>query len=243
MSNQEDSRLYHRFSVNHPNLCYVTQNKTVLGFVTEISYGGFSLDLNPKTKSQLQPSNLIELHFLDRSIQCEVEERYLKNNKAGYQLKHEQTIVLTFLKEIIPWLRAGAALSYLQKLELDGFEAELPEHLSFEGPIPIEIEWLGVDTQKSPNFSMTFTQDKVIYQLNKNNGLLETLHNVWPGGESGEMRKTSMLDSTIFRTGLAILIGMSNYSESSTYKQLVDNLLNLHNRATQSLPSPIKKAS
>ena len=243
MDNQEDARLYHRFSVNHPDLCYVTHNQSLLGYVTEISYGGFSLDLNRKTNSNKTQCDLVEFHFLDKSIQCEVEERYSRNNKAGYRLKHEQTKVLTFLKEIIPWIRAGAALSCLQKLELDGFEAELPEHLNFEGPIPIEIEWLGVDLKKSPNFSMTFTQDKVVYQLIKNNDLLETLHNVWPGGESGELRKTSILDTTILRNGLAILIGMANYNESSTYNQIVNNLLNIYKRSTQSITNPVKKAS
>lgn len=243
MNNPEDSRLYHRFTVNQPELCYATQNGIRLGFVTEISYGGFSLALNRSPNTPIKNPSSVELHFLDKSVSCEIEERYAKNNRAGYQLKHEHTAVLTFLKEIIPWLRAGAALSYLQKLERDGFEGELPEHLNFEGPIPIEIEWIGVDSQKSPNFSMTFTQDKVVYQLIKNNENIETLHNVWPGGESGEMRSTSSLDSTIVRNALAILIGLSNYSETTSYTHLAKTVLLLYERTiVNSVKHSIKAA-
>lgn len=237
MENKEDARLYHRFEINNPRLCYVTQNGHKLGAVTELSYGGFSLAPVSKTTASKKKlsvslseieSETVELHFLDKSICCQVEERYSSANKIGYQLKHEQTIVLSFLKEIIPWIRAGAALSYLQKLDREGFEGELPDYLNFEGPIPPEIEWLGLDSKKSPNFSLTFNQDKVLYQLKKLNNQIETLHNVWPGAESGDLRKTSSLDTTILRSGLAILIGLSSYSENTTYSDLSESILSIY---------------
>lgn len=230
MNNQEDPRLYYRFKIDHPRLCYVKQNGIDLGAVTEISYGGFSLNSTPKTKPTQKTIDTIELYFLDKSIFCQVEQRHNRQNKIGYQLKHEQTVVLSFLKEIIPWIRAGAALSYLQKLEREGFEEELPEYLTFEGPIPVEIEWLGLDANKFPNFSLSFNQDKVIYQLKKQNELIETLHNVWPGGESGDLRNTLSLDTTILRNGLAILVGLSSYGDTSTYNQLIDCIINLYEK-------------
>lgn len=243
MELNEESRLYHRFTINNPRLCYVTLNGNRLGIVTELSYGGFSLILTGKTTStKKKASQTIELHFLDKAIECEVEERYSNQNKAGFQLSHEQTAILSFLKEIIPWIRAGAALSYLQKLEREGFEGELPEYLNFEGPIPIEIEWLGLDHHKSPNFSMSFNQDKVLYQLKKENERLETLHNVWPGAESGELRKTLSLDTTILRNGLAVLIGLSSHDEGSTYAELVNNVINLYEAELLNSQSLKKKA-
>ncbi len=250
MDLNENSRLYHRFIINHPRLCYVSRNGTKIGVVTEISYGGLSLTpfIKPttNTKKTISASNssalqTIELHFLDRFITCQIEERYSTLDKVGYQLTHEQTQVLSFLKEIIPWIRAGAALSHLQKMEREGFEDELPDYLSFEGPIPIDIEWLGLDSQKLPNFSLNFSQDKVLYQLTKKNEQLETLHNVWPGAESGNLRPTQALDSTILRNGLAVLVGLSADVEMITYPQLINSILELYEKYQQASGKELQK--
>jgi hypothetical protein len=237
----EESRLYHRFIVNQENLCFVMQNGTLLGNVYELSYGGLSLAGIPPTKTgnskptpkELENLKTVELYFLDKSISCQVEEKYQNPNRQGYQLIHEQTQVLTFLKEIISWIRAGAALAYLEKQEREGFDGELPEYLNFDGPIPVEIEWGGIDGQKIPNFLLSLQQDKVTYQLTRKNGQLLTAHNVWPGAESGEMRMTTGLDSQIVRMGLAVLVGLSSDTESELYPKLIQLVLNLYDKNQQ----------
>lgn len=233
----ENLRLYHRFTFSNPKICFVSLSPNLTAPVKTLSYGGLSVITNSQPtsnvrkidKSNKQTLN-IELHFLDKKISCLVEERYSIVGEVGYQFSHEQTHILNFLKEIIPWMRAGAALAFLQKSERDGFEGELPEHLSFEGPIPFEIEWTGLDTNKVPNFLLSFGQDKVSYQLERKNGQLTTLHNVWPGAESGELRPTLGLDSNILRLGLAIFVGLSQDEENPNYNNILNVLLELYQK-------------
>lgn len=236
----EDARLYHRFPISNPRLFLASHGNKLLGSVQEISYGGVSLSpnqekRNPRKESEKQISAIskvtLQLSFLDRAITCQVEERYQSNEKIGYRFEHEHTEVLSFLKEIIPWIRAGSALGHLQKLERNGFEGELPEYLSFEGPIPIEVDWNGLDSQKIPNFSITFKQDKVIYQLRKEKEELITKHNVWPGAESGDLTATLKLDEMICRIGLAILVGLSNESEDPIFSEVIDKVIDLYHKA------------
>lgn len=240
MDTNEGSRLYHRFPIRNSRLCYISKNGIVLGSVSELSYGGFSLVENP---SQIQAINrlcknfesqktlTVEFCFLNHSITCQIEQRYSIHNRIGFQLVHEQTQVLSFLKEIIPWIRFGAALSQLEKMEREGSEGELPEYLNFEGPIPIEIEWNGLDSQKTPNFTINFNQDKVQYQLKRKNGQLTTSHNVWPGGESGELRSTNEIDSRILKSAIAIMVGLATNSESEVYNKIIDVVLTLFEKA------------
>jgi hypothetical protein len=236
----EDARLYHRFPINNPRLFLVSHGEKLLGFIQEISYGGFSLSPTQEKSTTIKKTSktnptvsreTLQLSFLDRTIQCQIEERYQSNDKIGYRFEHEQTEVLSFLKEIIPWIRAGAALGHLQKLETNGFEGELPDYLSFEGPIPIEVDWNGLDSKKIANFSITFKQDQVVYQLLKQNDELITKHNVWPGAESGELTPTRKLDEMICRSGLAILVGLATESQDPIFSEIIDKVIDLYQKA------------
>ncbi len=237
METLEDSRLYHRFVINNPRLCFISQNNIPLGIVQELSYGGFSLVpfpqqagnlklLSRKTAGDLNPT--VQITFLDRSITCQIEERYRSQEKIGYQLSHEQTEILSFLKEIIPWIRSGAALGRLQKLEKEGFPGELPDYLSFDGPIPVEIDWEGQASDKTPNFSIVLKQDKILYQLVRKNDRLVTGHNVWPGAESGDIRPTRLIDPIICRWSLAVLLGLASESGEGIYSILINRVLDLY---------------
>ncbi|NQW44457.1 MAG: hypothetical protein HQ462_03530 [Deltaproteobacteria bacterium] len=236
----DELRLYHRFKINNDRLCFISQSGTNVGIVTELSYGGFSLapiPTQPQLLRQLANASengaiqTIEFHFLNRSVRCQIEKRYSENEKLGYQFTHEHTQVLSFLKDIIPWIRAGAAIIYLEKLESEGFENELPDYLSFEGPIPVEVDWNGLDSQGLANFNLSFRQDKVTFQLSRKNNQLLTLHNVWPGGTSGDLRPTQGIDSMILRNSLAILLGLSTQEVGSVYPKLIEVVLNLFEKA------------
>jgi hypothetical protein len=247
MDTNEGSRLYHRFAIPNIRLCFISKNGSVLGHVSELSYGGFSLTANASQiqaikklfkNSSSQTTLTVDFSFLNYSISCQIEARYSIQDRIGFQLVHEQTQVLSFLKEIIPWIRFGAALSQLEKMEREGLEGELPEHLTFEGPIPIEIEWNGLDSKKIPNFSINFNQDKVQYQLNRKNGQLTTSHNVWPGAKTGELRPTNEIDSMILKSALAIMVGLATNSESDVYKKMIDVVLDLFEKSYSLIDYP-----
>lgn len=248
----ENLRLYHRFPILNPRICFLSTNGTPIGAVSEISYGGLSVTLSEeklaKRKRNLKLSTnkepqLFQLTFLNKSIYCHADERYQNENKVGFQLAHEQTEVLLFLKEIVPWIRAGAALGCLNKLERDGFTKELPEHLNFDGPIPVEIDWKGVDENKIPNFAITFKQDKVLFRITKTNQSLLTEHNVWPGAESGELRPTLSLDDTICRNGLSILLGLAIESEDEIFNLTINSVLDIYEHSkNSSIWMPSKQA-
>jgi hypothetical protein len=250
MDNSESSRLYHRFPINNNRLCFISQNGAVLGHVSELSYGGFSVKADPvqtqllkKLCKNLKTENglTVEFNFLNHFITCQIEHRYSNQDRIGFQLVHEQTQVLTFLKEIIPWIRFGAALSQLEKMEREGLEGELPEYLSFDGPIPVEIEWHGVDSQKTPNFALNFNQDKVQYQLKRKNGHIETSHNVWPGAESGELRPTKDLDSMILKSAIAVLVGLATNSQSDVFNKMIEVVLTLFEKSQPLMDYPAQK--
>lgn len=233
----EDSRIYHRFPLASPRLCLLSDNGITIGPISEISYGGFAIVLNDEQlnkwkkiskKKPTEHGQFFQLTFLNKTVFCYADERYQWENKIGFQLSHEQTEVLCFLKEIIPWIRAGAALGCLNRLESEGLTKELPEYLAFDGPIPVEIDWTGLDSNKIPNFNITFKQDKVLYRLVKNNKTLTTEHNVWPGAESGALRPTHLLDDMICRNGLSILSGLASESDSALLVQTIEQTLDIY---------------
>ena len=237
MAINEEDRLYHRFPINSERVCYLSKDGERIGMVQELSYGGFNLKPNaPFIKSlpakdklaKENPFTQVELHFMGKSVRCLVEERHVATKGIGYRLIHEHTQVLLFLKEIIPFLRFGAALSIIDKAALVDQQPVFPSGLAFEGNIPVEIKIDGYDGNAIPNISMTLSHDKVVYQFVRNDTQLLTYHNVWPGGESGRLRVTNGIDVNILRIAMAVLVGYSEGKSDSQFGKLNETILNIY---------------
>jgi hypothetical protein len=238
---QTDLRSYPRFALVHDRIGFVFLSGHPLGRIRELSYGGFSVEIDPNQESLLANATeekRITLQLLDGRLDCLAVQRSGNDRFIGFAFQHETLKTYEFLNRYLPFMKFGAALRYL--IHNDQKDSKkLPPLLANDEEVRASLDIDGYDDHQIPLATIEMGENGFFYKLTREANRVQTWHSIGPGGVGGSLRSTPTVDPIVLRKALSFLVGYAGADYQIPVGRLIQNLLDLAD--TESFLPPYPK--
>lgn len=226
--NQVDLRAYPRFPLVHDRIGYVSLSGHPLGRIRELSYGGFSVELEPGADAVLAnatPEKRVTIQLLDGKLDCLAIPKSESDRFLGFAFVHESIKTYEFLHRYLPFMKFGAALRYM--IHNDVNPKKLPQLLTSDDTVRASFDIDGYDDLQVPLATIEMTENGLFYKLVRDARKVQTWHSIGIAGASGNLRSTPSVDPVILRKALSFLVGYVAADYQIPVGKLIQSLLDL----------------
>ena len=226
-------RLHPRYSLGNPSIAWISRDGVKIGHLLEIGFGGCAVEVNSSAqnfafvKSPTKgggSDDWITLHYLNSSYKIRFGKHAVSSTRLGMEFYFEDTQAFEYIKNIVFPMRCGAATRFMQLNDIKE-HSDLPLEYATGGDIPFKLSIDGADGREVPFLSLSLRKDLVLHQFIREQMGIRTMHSIWPGAITGDLRDTEPLDQNLLRSAFGFFWTYSNGDRSNVFCEIALEIL------------------